>query len=379
MKSLGRKTSKMKKIPWEILLGVAIFMVFSYFFSGILFPFMAAFILAYVLNPGVERLESLGCPRVVLALISVLILLLAIGGLLFGVVPFLKDQLIYLVKNFPSYTHRIYQILMPHFEKFSQWEGGVDFQSKLSTYVGDIVSWGIKIILNILTGSFVLANILSLVVITPILVFYLLRDWKILLKHIEHNLPRSYRQTVLSLARDMNRALGGYVRGQSLVCLCLAIVYGAGLSLVGLEHGIIIGGISGVLAFVPYIGFIISFTVALGIALAQFSQLQSVGMVIGVYALGQILEATIFTPKLVGDRIGVHPVWIIFTLLAGGSVFGFFGVLFALPMAAIVAVGVRAVMGYYRKSAYYNGEDSTKKIPTKDIPQESFQSTGAPS
>jgi len=212
-----------------------------------------------------------------------------------------------------------------------------------------------KLVVNILTGGLVLANLLSLVVITPILVFYLLRDWKVFIEHLERNLPKNYRASIVNLGKEMNKSLGGYVRGQSVVCLCLATIYTTGLWLVGLDYAFTVGIISGLLAFIPYVGFIISFTVAIGLALAQFPDWISVGLVALVYATGQTLEATLLTPKLVGDRIGVHPVWIIFALFAGGSLFGFVGVLFALPVAAMTAVLVRAFMRSYRNSVYFKG------------------------
>ena len=348
------KPTKPSRIVWLIVFALFVGAVYS--ISGILLPFIAALVLAYAMNPGVTRLEKWGIPRIPATIVMVILLFVIIGGLLFGAVPFLKDELVRLINNLPSYTERAYDAVMPYLQKFNKWQNVAQFQEKLSEHIGDMFSWAIKVVVNILTGGLVLANLLSLVVITPILVFYLLRDWKVLINNLEMNLPKHYRKNIVSLGKEMNKSLGGYVRGQSVVCLSLATIYSTGLWLVGLEYALTVGIISGFLAFIPYVGFIISFTVAIGLALAQFSDWLHVGLVAIVYATGQGLESTLLTPKLVGDRIGVHPVWIIFALLAGGSLFGFVGVLFALPVAAMVAVLVKAFMRMYRNSAYFNAK-----------------------
>lgn len=346
---------KSTKMAWVWVLTLLIITGFIYYVSGILLPFIAALVLAYALNPSVERLEKWGAPRVLSTILVVSFLFLLIGLFLFGAVPFLKDELSRLVRNLPNYTERAYDAILPILEKFNQWQDFSTLQEKLSDHVGDMVSWGIKVIVNILTGGLVLANLLSLVVITPILVFYLLRDWQVLLSHVEKNLPKKYTKTIIELGKEMNRTLGGYARGQAIVCMSLAVVYITGLWLVGLDYAFTVGLISGILAFIPYVGFLTGLILALSLALAQFSDWTSVGLVAVVYAVGQALESTLLTPKLVGDRIGLHPVWIIFALLAGGSLFGFIGVLLALPLAAMLGVLIRAFMRSYRASAYYKG------------------------
>lgn len=345
--------SKTIKFAWVWGISILIVAIFLYSVSGILLPFIAALILAYALNPGVERLQKWGFPRVLATGVVVLLMLFIIGSVLFGAVPFLKDELIRLINNLPDYTERAYKAIEPWVIKVSAWSDFGRFQHKLSDHIEDMVSWAVKVIVNVLTGGMVLANLISLLVITPILVFYLLRDWKNLLKNVEMNLPQKYAKSIINLGKEMTATLGGYIRGQTIVCLSLAIIYSTGLWLVGLEYAITVGIVSGILAFVPYVGFITGLTVALGLALSQFSDWTSIGLVALVYATGQLLEATLLTPKLVGDRVGLHPVWIIFAILTGGALFGFVGVLFALPLAAMIGVLMRAFMRTYRESMYY--------------------------
>ena len=335
--------------------GVCLFLfsVFIYFISGILLPFLTALILAYALNPGVERLEKWGVPRLIATCSVVLVLFLSIGGFLFGIIPFLKAELMDLIHNLPSYSERAYTALIPFWEKLNGWEYFNFFQQKLSDHIEEMLSWIMKVIVNVLTSGMALANLISLVVITPILVFYLLRDWTLILKNVEKNLPKPYTQTIVSLGKEINKTLGGYVRGQAIVCLALTLIYTTGLWLVDFQYAFVVGGISGLLAFIPYVGFLTGLTVAVGLAFSQFSDLGSVGLVALVYGGAQVLEATLLTPKLVGDRIGLHPVWIIFALLVGGTLFGFMGVLFALPLAAMIGVLMRALMRVYRGSVYY--------------------------
>jgi predicted PurR-regulated permease PerM len=189
--------------------------------------------------------------------------------------------------------------------------------------------------------------------------FYLLRDWPKVLAAIDSALPLDHADTVRKLARQSNMAVAGYVRGQALVCLCLGTIYGVGLSLVGLQFGFVIGLIAGLISFIPFVGTLVGATMAIGMALAQFPpDWISVAKVAVVFLIGHLLEGNVLSPKLVGDRVGLHPVWIMFALLAGGSLFGFVGVLVAVPIAAVVGVVARHLLERYRASVFYRGADA---------------------
>jgi predicted PurR-regulated permease PerM len=188
--------------------------------------------------------------------------------------------------------------------------------------------------------------------------FYLLRDWERLVDALDGALPRDHASTIRKLAHESNAAIAGYVRGQALVCITLGTIYAIGLSLVGLQFGLVIGLIAGAISFIPFVGTFVGAVMALGMALVQFPpDWMGVVKVAVVFLVGQMLEGNVLSPKLVGDRVGLHPVWIMFALLAGGALFGFVGVLIAVPVAAVVGVLVRHLIGRYRDSQYYRGAD----------------------
>jgi predicted PurR-regulated permease PerM len=205
-------------------------------------------------------------------------------------------------------------------------------------------------------GGVAVINLLGLLFLTPVVTFYLLRDWEKVLAAIDGALPLEHADTIRRLAAESNRAIGGYVRGQALVCLALGTIYAAGLTLVGLQFGFVIGLIAGIISFIPFVGTFVGGTLAIGMALAQFPpDWMGVVKVAAIFVAGQAIEGNILSPKLVGDRVGLHPVWIMFALLAGGSMFGFVGVLVAVPVAAVIGVMVRHLLGRYRASAIYRG------------------------
>ena len=204
---------------------------------------------------------------------------------------------------------------------------------------------------------------LSLLVITPLVAFYLLRDWDLITEKIDVWLPRRAQPKIREQAGAIDDTLAAFVRGQSSVCLILALFYGIGLTLVGLKSGLLVGFGAGFISFVPYVGAAVGLTVGLVIALFQFSEWLPIVIVAAIFLVGQTLESYVFTPKLVGNRVGLHPVWVIFALLAGGTLFGFTGVLLAVPMAAITGVLTRFAISRYLVSPLYDdGAVETGKI-----------------
>jgi predicted PurR-regulated permease PerM len=192
-------------------------------------------------------------------------------------------------------------------------------------------------------------------VITPVVAFYLLRDWDRIVIQIDSWLPRRYAETIREQVRAVDATLAGFLRGQGTVCLILAVYYGLGLSLAGLDFGLVIGLVAGLLSFVPYVGAIVGLLLSVGLALVQFDAWMPIAIVAAVFILGQVVEGNFLTPKLVGESVGLHPVWIIFALLAGSALFGFVGLLLAIPATAVVGVGVRFGLDRYLASAYFQG------------------------
>lgn len=342
-------------------LGVA-FLIGFHFLQGILMPFLTGLLVAYAMNPAVRQFENWGISRSIGSGLMILSFFLIIGLLLFIAIPFIQAELLRLAARVPQYGERVITTLKPLLDEIPQYIGPSDLErlrELASTYLADVVTWGIKLLASILTSGLALANLISLIVITPVVAFYLLRDWNKIIKTIDRWLPRPYEPTIRKIFTEINETIGGFARGQALVCILLGFYYSIALTLANLDFGAVVGVVIGVLAFIPYVGALVGFMLSIGIALSQFADWLSVGIIAGIFLLGQTMEAYLMIPYLVGDRIGLHPVWVIFALLAGGVLYGFVGILFALPVAAAVGVLVRYALEYYLKSPYYLGQGSS--------------------
>lgn len=343
----------------DLFLWVGVFTLlasFLYAVSGILLPFIAGLIVAYLLNPVTTYLHTHKIPRLMATLLLILCFFFTIGFILFLAIPFLKKELMVLATHLPQYGERLYHSLWPKIQNIADLFGiknAATFKETASSYIGEMISWAIKIVVGLFTNSLALANLLSLVFLTPVVAFYLLRDWPKMVQQIDRLLPREQAPVIRQQASLVNKTLSGYIRGQAMVCIILACFYSIGFSLIGLNFAFTIGIATGCLAFIPYFGFLIGATAALSVGLAQFSDWTMVSTVMLVLFIGQMLEGNVLTPNLVGDRIGLHPVWIIFSLLSGGVLFGFFGLICAIPVAATIGVFIRFVIKSYLKSNFY--------------------------
>lgn len=334
------------------------------YFQAILLPFLTGLLVAYAMSPAVRRLELWGISRPFGTSLVILSFFLLIALLLFIAIPFIQTELLHLASRVPQYGERVMNSLKPFLNEASTYVEADDIKRLRelgSNYLVDIITWGIKLLAGILTSGLAIANLISLIVITPIVAFYFLRDWDKTIKSIDSWLPRPYEPTIKRLVTEMNAIIGGFAKGQALVCLVLCFYYSFALTLIGLDFSIVVGIVIGVLAFIPYVGAIFGLMLSTGIALAQFSEWTTVGIVIGIFVVGQSIEGYFLIPYLVGDRIRLHPVWVIFTLLAGGLLYGFIGLLFALPVAAAIGVLVRFGLESYLKSSYYLGHPSPPK------------------
>ena len=356
-------------------LGVGVaFLGVLYFLQGILMPFMTGLLVAYAMNPAVRRFEKWGISRSLGTLFMILGFFFLFGLLLFIAIPFILEELSRLASHVPQYGDRIMVTVKPFLDRAPEYIQSNDIErlrDLAGTYLGDVISLGIKILEGILKNSVALVNLISLIVITPVVAFYLLRDWNKIIKTIDNWFPRPYEPVLKRLFSEINATIGGFARGQALVCLAIGLYYSIALTLVNLDFSLIVGVVIGVMAFIPYVGALVGFMLSIGIALAQFSDWYSVGMVAGIFALGQTLEAYILIPRFVGNRIGLHPVWVIFALLTGGVLYGFVGILFALPVAAAVGVLARYGLERYLKSSYYLGQRSSKHHRSRETARSS--------
>lgn len=351
---------------WRFWLGLAAGLVLLlWLLNDILLPFVVGGVLAYFLDPVVRSLQRAGLSRTwATALVTVVAALIAVGAAT-AIVPPLLGELQDLLVKAPQLAVRAMQRVQPMIEPLLGRLGlssvsVKDLQAEATQWVGEALGMAGGVAGRLAQRSVDAINLISLLFLTPVVTFYLLRDWEKLLAAIDRVLPLDHAETVRKLARKSDEAVAGYVRGQALVCLILATLYGVGLSLVGLQFGFVIGLIVGLISFIPFVGTLVGAILSIGTALAQFPpDWLSVGKVAAVFLVGYLLEGNVLSPKLVGDRVGLHPVWIMFALLAGGSLFGFVGVLIAVPVAAVVGVVARHLLERYHASTLYRGRGVT--------------------
>ncbi len=337
---------------------------------GVLLPFVIGMAVAYFLDPVADRLERWGMSRTIsttlLTIAFLIVVVLAIAFLL----PILQRQLVDFLGNLPGYFQIIREWAEPAYQR---WMSKLDPEEvkRVEDAVGAFSGRGIQFVLGLVgqigSGGMALVSFLGVLFITPVVTFYLLRDWDVLLKRVNGWLPVRHADTIRQQARLIDETLAGFVRGQGMVCLILAVYYGAALSIAGLEFGLVIGIAAGLVSFVPYIGSVGGLVVGVGLALLQFDEIWMVAVVAGIFGIGQLAEGMFLTPKLVGDRVRLHPVWVIFAVLAGGSLFGFVGMLVSLPVAAVLGVLVRFGVSHYLASSLYHGtqggEDKAAREP----------------
>lgn len=350
---------------WLLIGGLLLAGYLIYLLQPILMPFLVAATLAYLGDPAADKLERWGLSRIwaVVVVFSALTLLLVL--LLFLLIPLLGRQLTSLLGRLPDMLAWLEAVALPWLELQLGFDASVleleALRARLLQHwqqAGDVVK---LVIAQTTRSSLALLAALANLALIPVVTFYLLRDWDLMLARIRSLLPRRSAPTVVQLARECDSVLAAFVRGQLLVMIALGVIYSLGLWAVGLELALLIGMIAGIANVVPYLGFIVGITAATVAAFFQFPDWQHLLLVWGVFLLGQVLESTVLTPWLVGDRIGLHPVAVIFAVLAGGQLFGFVGILIALPVAAVVMVLLRHGHELYLNSALYDEQPPTTR------------------
>ena len=340
------------------LVGAALVIVLLFYVLGpILAPFMFAAILAYICDPLVDRLQRRRVPR---TLGTVIVLLLLIGLfvlLMLIMVPLFQKEATLLSERIPGYITALNERLIPWLNAKLGLKLELDFQGfkqNITEYVQGADGLAGKIFASLKIGGMALVGFFVNLILVPVVLFYLLRDWDALIEKIDHLIPRRWHDRITTIAREIDAVLSEFLRGQVSVMLLMSVFYVVGLWFAGLEFALPIGIITGMLVFVPYVGMITGLLLASLAALMQFQSMPGVVWVWVVFAIGQLLEGMVVTPWLVGDRIGLHPVAVIFALLAFGQIFGFFGVLLALPVSAALLVALRHLRQNYLDSKIYN-------------------------
>ncbi len=344
-------------IAWVTIVGL--FGLFIYMLSGVLLPFVVAAAIAYLIDPLVDRIVRIGIPRVFAAAIVTIAFFVSVITLLVLLAPVLQHQLVGLGDRLVVVSRQLFELAKPYLDEIFAHVGAVDVQqlSGAGDTVRTALGWAARTIGSVLTGGLAVVNIVALVFITPVVVFYLVRDWGVVQSKIDSWLPRRHADTIRELLHEIDARLAGFLRGQALVCLFLAVFYASGLTLTGLNYGLLVGILTGVLSFIPYVGVFVGMATGMSIAIFQFASWFDVGTVLAVFLLGQFIEGSFVTPKLVGDRTGLHPVWMMLSIFAGGALFGFVGVLIAIPVAAALGVLFRFAMKRYMESSLYLGSD----------------------
>lgn len=332
--------------------------------SDILLPFVAGMAVAYLLDPLANRLARLRLSRGFAAFTIMSAFFIAVIAIAIVLFPLLQSQILDLVAKIPTFAAKFRAWAEPLIQRgLAQLPPGTveKVQSAAGEHAGDVLGWARRALAGLWSGGMALLNLLSLLVITPIVAFYFLRDWPLILKRLDSLIPLDWKPTVHRLACEIDSLIAAFVRGQIMVCLLLGTMYAVGLVLLNLEFGLLIGLGSGFLSVIPYVGTGLGLIAAVTVALVQYPTWTPVFLVLGVFVVGQIIESYILTPKLIGERVGLHPLWVIFALFAGAALSGFTGMLLAIPAAASIGVLVRFAATRYRTSSFYLGASDRRE------------------
>lgn len=353
------------------LLTLAIFVAFLMLFSSILLPFIAGMALAYFLDPVADRLERIGLSRLMATVVILVSFVVVFVLSLMIIIPVLASQLNDFIQRVPAYVTQLQTfIATSNASWLPDWVDGQmgTIRENFSRYLSEGVGFLGTLVEQIWNSGKALLDIASLLVVTPVVAFYLLLDWDRMIEKVDSWVPRHQLGTVRQLATELDNTIAGFVRGQGSLCLILGIFYAVALSAAGLNFGLLIGFFTGMISFIPYVGSTVGLLLSLGVALVQFwPDFIWVGVIAGIFFLGQFIEGNILQPKLVGKSVGLHPVWLMFALFAFGALFGFVGVLVAVPAAAAVGVLVRFAISRYLDSDLYYGTSVVLAPPSQPV------------
>ena len=349
-------TSARQALVWTGI--VAAFVALLAVFADVLLPFVAGMAIAYFLDPVADRIETWGASRTVATTAVLAVFFVAFVVFLLMLVPFLQAQLVELIQQLPGVFDSISAAAAGAVERASgRFDAAQIGEAKqaLADLQTQLVTWLLGAIRGVWASGVALFNLIGLLVITPVVAWYLLRDWDRIVARIDAWLPCDHAGTIREQVRLIDRALAGFVRGQATVCVILGVGYALALELAGLRYGLVIGLIAGLISFIPYVGSITGLLLSLGVGYAQFGASLQLAAIAAIFFAGQAIEGNYLTPKLVGGRVGLHAVWVIFALLAGGSLLGFVGILLAVPVAAAIGVLARFALGRYLESRLFRG------------------------
>ncbi len=344
----------------------AVFLAVLWLLGDVLLPFVVGGAIAYFLDPVADRLERLGLSRVLATVTITLFVLLVFILVVLAIIPTLVRELSAFVNAVPEIVQQLQIFMVERFPDVAD-ETSTARQT-LAQIAETIRARGGELVNQVLSSAMTVINAAIFVVVVPVVAFYLLMDWDRMVAHLDRLLPRDHAPAIRQIARDIDAVLAGFVRGQVTVCLVLGTFYAVALSVAGLQFGLVVGAVAGAITFIPYVGSLVGGALAIGLALFQFwGDWVSIGAVAAIFLVGQFLEGNILTPKLVGQSVGLHPVWLLFALSAFGSLFGFVGMLVAVPVAAAIGVLARFGIAQYSRSLLYQGL-AGRSNPPGDLP-----------
>ncbi|WP_323778472.1 AI-2E family transporter [Leisingera sp.] len=338
---------------WGI--AAVVFAVVMWALGGVLMPFILGAAIAYMIDPIADRLEAWGLSRTAATALITVGALLVFLLLLVLVVPALVSQMIDLAQVLPQLMRDLRSFASEHFP--SVFEENSRIHQAVTAFLQTMQSRAVEVLQSVAGSAVSLLNVVILLVIVPVVAVYLLLDWDRMVARIDELLPRDHQPVIRHLAREIDTVMASFIRGMGTVCLILGTYYAVALMLVGLNFGLAVGFIAGLVTFIPYLGALIGGALAIGLALFQFwGDWLSIGMVAVIFAVGQVAEGNFLTPKLVGGSVGLHPVWLLLALSVFGALFGFVGMLVAVPVAAALGVVARFLTGQYLHSRLYQGQ-----------------------
>lgn len=349
------------KFRWQLWVGVGFLLAFIYATRGVLLPFVAGLAIAYLLDPLADRLEEWKFPRWLAATVILFLFFVVATGVLLAMLPIIQIQLFALIDHLPGYLEGVRPLVDSFLLRIND-SFHVEIAPDAESLIASVASKGLDRMGGILSGlvsqGAALFNLLTLLLISPVVAFFLLRDWDLIVTTIDGWLPAEQGPVIRMLAGRIDKALAGFVRGQTMVALIMAVLYAVGWSAVGLNYGLILGLLAGILAYVPFVGALLAMLIAIIVGLGQFGPDSGpLLQVFGVFVVVQIIEGAFLTPRLIGSHVGLHPVWVLFAIFAGGEIMGFVGVLIALPVAAAAAVIVRHIIDRYLESTLKKGSE----------------------
>ena len=339
-------------------------LAFIYIFKSVLMPFVLGMAIAYLLNPLVNKLGKLKIGRGPAALLILLIFFAFLGTLFAVLTPLLYKQALQLADDLPGYFDSFMAYIDPYSQRVlamlgQDGQGGI--QELLKEHSGNAGNMVKKIIESLAAGGQAVFGALSTLVLTPIVAYFMMKEWVRITNWVEDLLPRDSKKTILGLFNQIDTKISGFVRGQISVAAILAVIYAIALTIAGLKYGFLIGLVSGFLSIIPMVGSAVGLVVSVLVAWFQSGELSYVAIIAAIFLVGQIIEGNVLSPKIVGDSVGLHPLWVFFALLAGGSLFGILGMLLAVPIAAVAGVLLAFAITQYKTSPYYKSSKKPKK------------------